>query len=1343
MDMLQVKMLGEFDVRRDGAPILIPSRPAQSLLAFLLLTAGTPQRREKIAGLLWPNTSDENARSSLRHELWRLRKTLHAGPPRAPVENYLLTDELALAFNVNAPHWLDVAILKYTRADAPTNDLLAALALYRGELLPGFYEDWVVLEREQLYAIFEQKIARALERLLAEHRWQEILDWGERWIALGQSPEAAYRALMIAHSELGDRSRMAAVYQRCIESLRTDLGVEPSQETRALFEQLRVAEKKSHHVEVLTPRTLESERKQVTALFVDVPGFTAVGDQLDPEQIHQLMNRYFELIQTQVQRYEGAINQILGDRILAVFGAPRAYEDHAQRATLAALDIQRALADYQNQAREHWGIEFRVRMGLNTGLVLFGSIGDNPRLDYTATGDAVNLAFRMMSLAAPGQIVIAEDTFKMIGGLFETEFLGAKTLKGKTRPIKSYLVKRAHRRTRFDVVMERGLTPFVGHAKELTLLRDRFAEAKAGRGQIVFLMGDPGIGKSRLLIEFRRALESENLTWLTGRCISFGNSMAYLPHIDIAKQNFHITDEDDDATIRTKIERGTLALGEELRPHIPYFNYLLSANPVDQSILKMDAQARRLKIFDALRAVALKGAQVKPLVLIIEDLQWIDKTSEEVLLFLADSIVAARVLLILTYRTGYQNPFGERTYSTRLALAALSNDESIRLAEGALATRGLPVELRELVIRKAEGNPFFVEEVIKSLLETRALEKQNGSYALMKPLAAINVPDTIQDVIMARIDRLAHSPKRALQFASVIGREFAARLLDRISDLKTELDPSLHHLKTHELIYETSFFPELAYIFKHAMTHDVAYNSLPILRRKELHSGVGNAIEELYAERLPEYFETLGYHYEHGEAWIKALHFLFKAAQKAQQVYANRESLDHYARAVAICERLGETVEPETRIQVYAGKAAVHFILSEFRPAIDAYQRVLQLARQIHDREKEADALAQIGFCNFYLHDYQQSLEYATQAKTIATELGSQRVLATAWLVTGLLYAVTGKVVESKNDYEQALQFGESADAKPVQVITRHFLGMVYNWLGIYESSTQIHSRGVGIAQENNLPYPQLIVLWGSSVSAGSRGEYDRAIDCLRQGLALSARVGDKVFKCRMLNTLGWVYLELYALARAIQYNQEGVDLATVIKVAPELLRNAELNLGDAYLFLENWAQAQYWLEKVYRDSQERDKWGEVFMKWRYYQHACHSLGELRLNQGDVASAHALAAECLKIAEATASRKYIVKAKRLMSQVLLTENKYDPAEELLNHALALAQEIGNPPQLWKTWVALGELHARQGTAPRAREAYMNAWQVIDQIARRLHDQELAQIFLAARPVREIRQWVNL
>src|SRR5215510_11878543 len=730
---------------------------------------------------------------------------------------------------------------------------------------------------------------------------------------------------------------------------------------------------------ILTSRTaLAGERKQVTILFADVSGFTSISERLDPEEVHQLMNRAFELILGEVHRYEGTINQFLGDGIMALFGAPIAHEDHAQRAVHAALGIQRILQGYGAELQRTRGITFRVRLGLNTGLVVVGSIGDNLRMDYTAVGDTTNLAARMLNLAEPGQVVIAEDTHKAVSGYFVTRPLGERAIKGKVAPVGAYEVVRARGlRTRLEVGAERGLTPFVGREYELTLLQERWASAQAGRGQVILLMGEAGIGKSRLLLEFQRRLADAPVTWLTGRCISYGKEMAYLPIIDLLKHNFQVEEGDDDAIVSAKIEQGMEALGAALQPSIPHIKYLLSVPPGDDAVLRMDAQQRRLKLFEALRAMMLHGGQRRPLVLVVEDLHWIDKTSEDVLLHLADSLPAARVLLLVTYRPGYQHPFGERTSTTRIGLRTLSDHDSLRLAAGMLAMSEFPPELRDLLVRKVEGNPFFLEEVLTSLLEVGALRQRDGRYVLTKPLSEIYVPNTIQDVIMARIDRLEEAPKRALQLASVIGREFTVRLLERISDGHAPLERFLQDLQGLEFIYERSVYPERAYMFKHALTHDVAYNSLLLQRRKALHRLIAMAIEDLYAERLPESYEMLAYHYERGEVWEKALEYLVKAGHKAQQAYANQEAREHYSRAVDICERLGEAVEPATRMTIYAGKGAVHLLLSEFRASVEAQQCLLEVARQLGDQNKEAEALYQIGFGFHYAHEFEKALEFS------------------------------------------------------------------------------------------------------------------------------------------------------------------------------------------------------------------------------------------------------------------------------------------------------------------------------------------------------------------------------
>jgi predicted ATPase/class 3 adenylate cyclase len=1091
---------------------------------------------------------------------------------------------------------------------------------------------------------------------------------------------------------------------------------------------------------ILTSRTaLEGERKQVTVLFADVSGFTSISEQLDPEEVHHLMNRAFELMLGEVHRYEGTINQFLGDGVMALFGAPIAHEDHAQRAVHAALGMHRVLQGYGAELHRTQGIAFRVRLGLNTGLVVVASIGDNLRMDYTAVGDTTNLAARMLHLAEPGQIVLAEDTQKAVSGYFVTRPLGAQVIKGKTAPVNAYEVVRTRGlRTRLEVGAEQGLTPFVGREHELTLLQERWVEARAGRGQVILLMGEAGIGKSRLLLEFQRCLAGEPVTWLTGRCISYGKEMAYLPIIDLLKHNFQVEEGDDDATVSAKIERGMEVLGAELQPAIPHVKYLLSVPPGDDAVLSLDAQQRRLKLFEAIRAMMLQGGQRRPLVLVVEDLHWIDKTSEEVLLHLADSITAARVLLLVAYRPGYPNPFGERTYTTRIGLRTLSDHESLRLAAGMLAVAEFPPELRDLIIRKAEGNPFFLEEVLKSLLEVGALRQHDGRYILTKHISEIYVPDTVQDVIMARIDRLEEDPKKALQLASVIGREFTVRLLERISDVKAQLERFLQELKVLEFIYERSFYPELAYMFKHALTHDVAYNSLLVQRRKELHRLVAAAIEELYAERLPESYEMLAYHYERGEVWKKAMEYLVKAGQKAQQAYANQEARDHYSRALDICERLGEAVEPTTRMMIYAGKGAVHLLLSEFHASVEAQQCLLEVARQLGDRHKEAEALYQIGFGFHYAHEFEKALEFSNQAQSLAAEIGNQNILAASLFVIAFVHAMTGKLDEAAHGVEEALRVSREAGETGREGFNLYMLGQLHNWKGEYEQALRLLEQGFTIGHAHDLQLIVIRVLWYRGLTHGGQGEYAAALATLQDALALSDRLGDKIYKCRVLNSLGWVYGEIYNLEAAIRYNREGAEASYKIG-DPEIIRNAEINLGDDYLLLGDLEQAQRYLEKVYKDTQQRGKWGEEWMKWRYSQHLYHSLGELWLTKGEAAQALEFAEECLKLAEPTMSRKNLVKGWRLKGQTLLTQGQGEQAEAALTRALTIAREIGNPPQFWKTYQAMGALYESQADLERARAAYQSAMDVIDGVAERLQDPELQRTFLTARPVQEIRE----
>src|SRR3989454_2261463 len=1041
---------------------------------------------------------------------------------------------------------------------------------------------------------------------------------------------------------------------------------------------------------ILTSRSaLEGERKQVTVLFVDVSGFTSMSEGLDPEDVHRLMTRAFELMLGEVHRYEGTVNQFLGDGIMALFGAPIAHEDHAQGAVHAALGIRKALDDYQEELQRKRWMSFQVRQGLNTGLVVVGSIGTDLRRDYTAVGDTTNVAARLQQAADRGRIVVSDGTYRLVEAYFYTRELAPLTLKGKSEPLKAWeVIATREGRTRLDVEAERGLTPYIARERELRLLFDAFDKAKAGHGQVVFIVGEPGIGKSRLLYEFRRQVD-EQATWLEGRCISFGRSIAFHPVIDMLKRTFRLEEGDAEGTIIKKVERAVLLLGEDLRPILPYLRYLLSVDVGDQTVVEMDAQLRRAGVFDALRRLLVRAAEIRPQILVHEDVHWMDKATEESLLYAADIIPTSRILHILTYRTGYTHPFGDRSYHTRIALNTLPGEASVAMAQAMLNTDSLPEDLKHLIVRKAEGNPFFVEEVVKSLQEVSVIRRDGARYVLTRHLDEIVIPDTIQDVIMARIDRLADAPKKTLQLASVIGREFTRRLLDRIADLHGRTEDFLTELKAIELIYEKALFPELAYMFKHALTHDVAYNSMLVQRRKELHRTIALAIEELYADRLPEHYEVLAHHFSKAEDWVRALDYLLQAADKSMKSFSNREALAFYDQALEVAKNLGDAVDVQTLMVVREAKSNAYFALSDFHASRAEGEQLLALARRAGDRVREGAALAGMGFASLWAHDFERALAEADAAIEVATPIGADPVVAFGRLTRAFTHAVTERLDDARVELVETFRFSRAAGAHPPEVFAQGFVALQANWEGRYGEAVEQIADAIRVARENSLLPPLLWAVWISGVVAAGKGDHDRALATLEEHLALCEKVGDEVMSHRVLNTLGWIWTEFGDAERAIEMNRRGAEGARK-RGDPETVANAELNLCDALLGQGDLVQAQELAEGVHRLA--RDPSTSEWMRWRYSTHLFATLGDIAVARGDHAAAREWADRCLELATRTHAPKNLVKGWRLRGEIALARRQWDDAAAALTQALGIAQTIGNPTQLWRTYDALTRLH---------------------------------------------------
>lgn len=707
-----------------------------------------------------------------------------------------------------------------------------------------------------------------------------------------------------------------------------------------------------------TKSAMEGERKQVTVLFADVSGFTSISEKLDPEEVHALVNRCLGILLDQVHRYEGTITQFTGDGVMALFGAPIAHEDAPQRGLHAALAIQQALKRYAEELKREQGIEFQMRMGLNTGPVVVGKIGDDLTMEYTAVGDTVNLAARMEQLAEPGAILVAEATHRHTEGYFEFRPLGPVEVKGRREPVRVYeVLGLGPIRSRIEAAEARGLTRFVGRIPEMEQLMVCHRRVKEGQGQVVGIVGEAGVGKSRLLLEFLRSKERDNLTYLEGRCIHYGESMPYYPFIEMVKRYCAIEDTDREFIYRKKLRDRVLGLDPGLERFLPFLQDLLSLKVEDEAFARMEPEQRRAGTFEAIKTLLIRESEDRPVVLAIEDMHWIDRSSEELLTHLIEGIAQARVLVLCLYRPEYRSRWGELSYYSKLGVDQLSMKTSATLVQSLLEEGKVADDLRDLILGKAGGNPLFAEEVTRSLLDTGAIARSDDQYVLTRKPSEIEVPDTLQAVIAARIDRLEEALKRVLQVASVIGKDFAFRVLRSILEMEEELRRYLASLQGLEFIYEKRLFPELEYMFKHALTQEVAYNSLLIQRRKEFHKRIAQAMEELYSERIEEYYPMLAHHYRQGEDLEKALHYLSLSGDRALSLYCYQEAIGHYEGALEALSRLPDNLENKRKgLEIRQG---LWFALWALGLPEERAERALRLLREaekialeIEDRNK-------------------------------------------------------------------------------------------------------------------------------------------------------------------------------------------------------------------------------------------------------------------------------------------------------------------------------------------------------------------------------------------------------
>jgi class 3 adenylate cyclase/tetratricopeptide (TPR) repeat protein len=710
---------------------------------------------------------------------------------------------------------------------------------------------------------------------------------------------------------------------------------------------------------ILTSRSaLEGERKQVTVLFCDLAGSTALAERLGPDAMHALLDRFFELALAEVHRYEGTVNQFLGDGLMALFGAPVAHEDHARRAVLAALGIQRSLRDRASDFPVAQG-SLRLRIGLNTGIVVVGTIGDNLRMDYTAVGDVTNLASRLQAMAEPGWVYASEATYRLTDARFAWEALGATRVKGRAESVAVYRTRAE--RSRAGPAPDRGGStvgsPLVGRDEEVAALIDAVAGLGDGRGgRIAGVIGEPGLGKSRLLLEVRRRAEDRGVEWLEGRALSFGQALSHWLFIDMLRRWIGAGDDDPvDAALAALRRRVDPLFADEAGEVLPYLAVLLGLPvPADLEprVKFLDGHAMGRQVFRAVRRLVERLAQDRPVVLAFEDLHWADQSTIELIEHLVPLVETLPLLIVGTSRPDSKTPatrirdLASSTYRARyveIALAPLGAEPSRDLVANLLGGEGLSA-LRAKVLARSEGNPYFAEEIVRSLVGSGSLVRDpaTGAWKAARGADLVAIPDTLQGVIAARVDRLDEDLKQVLKVAAVIGRSFLYRVLDAIGDAGRALDRHLEGLERLELIRERRRSPELEYWFTHALVQEATYESILVDRRQHLHRQVADCIAALFADRVEEYAGILAHHYARAADWAKAQHYLLLAGDHASRTAGDAEALAHYRDAVeAYARAFGDRWDPVDRAVLERKVGEALFRRGQHHAAIEHFGRAL------------------------------------------------------------------------------------------------------------------------------------------------------------------------------------------------------------------------------------------------------------------------------------------------------------------------------------------------------------------------------------------------------------------
>ncbi|MGD2049047.1 MAG: adenylate/guanylate cyclase domain-containing protein, partial [Chloroflexota bacterium] len=951
-------------------------------------------------------------------------------------------------------------------------------------------------------------------------------------------------------------------------------------------------------------RRMQGERRVITMLFCDVTGSTAMAENLDPEEWAEIMNEAFEFMVSPIYRYEGTVARLMGDGFLAFFGAPVAHEDDPQRAIMAGLDILQDITPFREEIREEYGLEFDVRVGINTGPVVVGDIGTDRTLEYTAMGDAINLAARMEETAEPGTIQITADTHRLVAPLFDFESLGAMEIKGKDEPTETYRVLgRKHRPGRLRGIQ--GLeAPIIGRQMELEQLKATFHDLRNGKGQIVMLIGEAGLGKSRLISEIKglfQQTDGDQISWSESAGIPYETNRPYSLFHQRMINDFGLGPDDPPEIAREKIAKGlqNLPPGSPVPAIREAVETLLAVEEGGEKS-QLEAEALKRELFEAVTQSWKNSAEQTPMVTVFDDLHWSDPASIELLSHLLPLVQDVPLLILCAMRPVRQSAGWQLVelansefagHYQEFNLQPLSEKDSDALIDSLLSIAELPGEMRRLILKKTEGNPFFVEEVIRTLIDLDIVKRDESGlrWQATQPIEHIDIPDNLQSLLISRIDRLEQETKLTLQMASVIGRSFYYRILDEIADRIKELSTRLEALQQADLIQESAQIPELEYIFRHELTRDATYETILHRQRRRYHQRVGEAIEDLYPERLADEAHRLAYHFHQAGDRERALIYYTMAGDRAARLYANAEAITYYEHALAFVDETGDHGQIR---HLYISRGRVYEVSGQYDEAMDNYRELEQVGRKREDFTLELEGLvAQATLRSTYTDKFDPEEAAVLSKKALKLAQDHKNPQAEAKIYWNMMMAThfANDSTEKAIEYgERSLAIAKEFDLKEQLAYTLHDLSRPYFAIGRVERSYDVLREAGELFRElGNLPMlaDNKATLAGG---LGFMGQLKEALKLAEEAWEVSQVTGSLWGQAYSLNTIAGLYFELGRVDEALEAWERSLELAKSANFTVALLSIREF-LALAYTFLGDHKQSISLGEQILSLSAELD----------------------------------------------------------------------------------------------------------------------------------------------------------